>query len=331
MPGVGSVDADGTEMDYDPTAYDCLTTLSLGWPSLSFDMITDALGGPRTTFPHTLTFVAGTQAPSARLNSLAVCCVTNLTPLRSGKDLIRDSDDESDSDSDSDAEDKDDKDEDMTAAPKSLPVPHVRRIAHAGAINRVRTQPQNPALVAAWSESGTASIFDLTVPLAEARAEDVPDTARAERLARVNPLSTHGAGAEGYALDWSRITQGRLASGDRRAHIALWDPQQGGRWAVGAPYRGHEGSVEDLQWSPTEDTVFASCSVDRTLRIWDSRTRERSMIAVPAHDAEVNVLAWSSATSYMMATGGDDGLLRVWDLRSFAPKGEFVASLKYHK
>lgn len=101
---------------------------------------------------------------------------------------------------------------------------------------------------------------------------------------------------------------------------------------------GHTGSVEDLQWSPTEasgeeapsantphpgiqthrqtgrgparadrqadglllllafhPSVFISCSSDRSLRVWDTRSpkREAMLALANAHDGDVNVCSWN--------------------------------------
>lgn len=158
------------------------------------------------------------------------------------------------------------------------------------------------------------------------------------------------------------MAAGRLASGDCRSRIHVWEAAPGGKWAVGGAVKGHEGSVEDLQWSPTEATVFASASADKTVRIWDTREQvgaarhcacravggdvggcglpptpgtpppqqSRAMLSVAAHDSDVNVISWNHATAYMLASGGDDGCLRVWDLRNFKD-GAAVANFAYHR
>ena len=95
-------------------------------------------------------------------------------------------------------------------------------------------------------------------------------------------------------------------------------------------FQGHQDSVEDLQWSPAEDTVFASCSVDKTVKIWDTRQRTKPGLSFEAHDTDVNVISWNRLTSSMIASGGDDGTLRIWDMRFISNK-QYVANFDYCK
>lgn len=54
----------------------------------SCDIVKDELGAPRSTFPHCLTIVAGTQAPSAKQNYLAFLKLANLGQGRCGHHRI---------------------------------------------------------------------------------------------------------------------------------------------------------------------------------------------------------------------------------------------------
>ena len=80
-PGVDGMDAD-EELEYDPTAYDCLHAWQLEWPCLSFDVMPDDLGDDRRHFPHALFAVAGTQASKAHQNNLTLMRVTQLRKTR---------------------------------------------------------------------------------------------------------------------------------------------------------------------------------------------------------------------------------------------------------
>ena len=138
-------------------------------------------------------------------------------------------------------------------------------------------------------------------------------------------------------MGWSPVVPGRLATGDCSKFMYVWDAETGSMvtamgdssksaatsgaaswgWRVSnTPYTGHTASVEDIVWSPVEPTVFASCGVDGTLRIWDTRDARKSQLHVKAHDCDVNVLSWNSERApFLLAAGADDGAFSVWDMR----------------
>uniref|UniRef100_A0A3Q1G4W0 Glutamate-rich WD repeat-containing protein 1 n=1 Tax=Acanthochromis polyacanthus TaxID=80966 RepID=A0A3Q1G4W0_9TELE len=187
------------------------------------------------------------------------------------------------------------------------------------------------SLAAVWSEKGQVEIFDLR-PQLEAVHSSAAMAAFVSEQKEASPLfSFSGHMAEGFAIDWSPKVPGRLVSGDCKKNIHVWEPREGGTsWQIDQrPFSSHSQSVEDLQWSPTEATVFASCSVDRSIRIWDIRAPPNSMLSADeAHSSDINVISWNRTEPFLLS-GGDDGILKVWDLRQFK-SGRPVANFKQH-
>lgn len=309
------------ELVVDESAYVMFHQAHTGDPCLSFDVVRDRLGDNRAEYPLTMYMVAGTQAAKAQNNSVVVMKMSNMQ--RNKKSKKKGSDDE-----ESESEDEDEEEEE-------LPDLETATIKHTGCINRIRsTTVQDVPLAATWSETGSVHIWSLARAL-----EAVDDPQAASQYARnsedrnTKPVFTFkGHQHEGYAVDWSPLKPGVLATGDCGRSIHVWQPVQGGTWRVDQrPYAAHTASVEDIQWSPSEPTVFASCSVDKSIRIWDSRAppAKASMLQVTdAHDSDVNVISWNRTDPFIVS-GGDDGKLCVWDLRTLQ-SGRPVALFKHH-
>ncbi|XP_019249146.1 PREDICTED: glutamate-rich WD repeat-containing protein 1 isoform X1 [Nicotiana attenuata] len=326
QPGVDKLE-EGEELQCDPSAYNSLHAFHIGWPCLSFDVLRDSLGLVRTEFPHTVYCVAGTQAEKSSWNSIGIFKLSNVSGKR--RDLVPDKKgDETDMDSDSS-----DSDEEEEEAGSGTPVLQLRKVFHEGCVNRIRAMTQNPHIVASWGDTGHVQVWDFSSHL-NALAESESDLSHgASAVSNQSPLVKFGGHKdEGYAIDWSPLVPGRLVSGDCKSCIHLWEPTSGTTWNIDAnPFVGHSASVEDLQWSPTEPSVFASCSVDGSIGIWDIRVGKSPATTIKAHKADVNVISWNRLASCMLASGSDDGTFSIRDLRLLKEGDAVVAHFEYHK
>ncbi|KAK3113384.1 Ribosome assembly protein rrb1 [Teratosphaeriaceae sp. CCFEE 6253] len=326
IPGRHKLDA-GQTLAPDLSTYEMLHTLEPTWPCLSFDIVKDALGDNRKTFPATVYAVGGTQAAQGREreNQIMVMKLSGLSRNDQAGNI--------------DSDDEDDDEEENTD-----PILETKSIPLTSTTNRIRAHqpPQSssftPAttLTAAMQESGDVLIHDVTAHLTsfDTPGYRIPATAS-------KPLSTIRAHKkhEGYALDWSPLNPaGRLLTGDTTGSIFATTRTEGGEFVTDASaYTGHAGSVEELQWSPNEHNVFASASSHGTVRIWDARSKSRThAISVQVSTSDANVLSWSHQTPHLLASGHEDGTWSVWDLRQWktpdaAKKSQPVANFNFHK
>ena len=92
-------------------------------------------------------------------------------------------------------------------------------------------------------------------------------------------------------------------------------------------YVGHTSSIEDIQWSHTEENVFAACSADCSVRIFDVRRKANSMLCIEgAHTQDVNVISWNPLVGFLLASGSDDGGFKIWDLRKVRQRLRYFCS-----
>ncbi|KAF2466145.1 glutamate-rich WD repeat-containing protein-like protein 1 [Lindgomyces ingoldianus] len=326
MPGRHKLSA-GETLSPDLSAYEMLHTLEAPWPCLSCDIIPDSLGSNRKTYPATVYAVAGTQAARGRdkENQLMVMKMSSLSRME------RDDEEEED--------DSDDEASDPILETKSIPMNSCTNRIRAHQCPQSTSAKPPTTLTATMTESGQVLIHDITPHLT---SFDTPGTTITP--AQNKPICTiraHKAN-EGYALDWSPLIQeGKLITGDTSGKIFATTRTQGGGFVTDTtPYTGHQGTVEELQWSPTEKHVFASASNDGTVKIWDARSKSRkAAVSVQVSKTDVNVLSWSHQTAHLLASGADDGEWAVWDLRQWKPstslsnekKPSPVASFTFHK
>ncbi|QCD83544.1 ribosome assembly protein RRB1 [Vigna unguiculata] len=292
QPGVDKLEED-EELQCDPSAYNSLHAFHIGWPCLSFDILHDSLGLVRTEFPHTVYFMAGTQAEKPSWNSIGIFKVSHISGKRREPVPKVETDDsgmdgeDSDDDDDSEEEDKD------VAQGPSL---QLRKVGHQGCINRIRSMPQNPHICAAWADTGHVQ----------------PTSAGTWNVDNA-PFTGHSASVED--LQWSPTEPHVFASCSVDGNIAIWDIRLGKSPA--ASFKAHNADVNVISWNRLASCMLASGSDDGTISIRDLRLLKEgdSLVAhFEYHKHPITSIEWSPHEASSLAVSSADNQLTIWDL-----------------
>lgn len=113
-------------------------------------------------------------------------------------------------------------------------------------------------------------------------------------------------------------TQSYVLSSSDDMTIKLWDWDK--NWTVSQTFEGHAHYVMMCQWNPKDAHIFASASLDRTIKVWGVGGASGSSSAhfsLTGHTRGVNCLDYSpSGEKPYIVSGGDDKTVRVWDYQT---------------
>jgi ribosome assembly protein RRB1 len=320
---------------FDNSAYQMLHRAKVEWPCLSMDvLLRERIGSPaphsawfpqhvnqldpkqsfkddkrgglpthkQDRFPYTVYFCSGSQSLKKSENRIYVQKWSDMQKtLRDDEEL-----------------DSDEEESDLVKDP----IMRFETVPHKGCVNRIRSM-HGSGVVATWNDDNEVGIYDVTSAV-EALDEPVGAPKKKTTGFGGTKIAAFRHTDEGFALDWSPLTLGRLAAGSCNSQIYLYQPADETCSSfvkeISGGLQSHKKSVEDVQFSPSQEHVLASCSVDQTVKLWDLRaTQMKAQISFRAHDCDVNVISWNSTSKFLLASGDDKGEFRIWDLRMVSP------------
>jgi guanine nucleotide-binding protein G(I)/G(S)/G(T) subunit beta-1 len=100
------------------------------------------------------------------------------------------------------------------------------------------------------------------------------------------------------------------------------------RWDIASgrvldTFAEHEADAMFMSLRPNDPNVFVSCSVDKTVKVWDIRSPKTSQQTLTGHMGDVNGIDFCPADGNTFATCSEDGTARVWDLRAYQEVARF--------
>lgn len=324
---------EGQILEFSNSGYVMYHRATTEWPCLSVDFLLPQIKTLQNInnvqvienfeYPLELYAVAGSQAEFSSQNQLYIMRFADLAQTKYDDD-------------EDDGEMKIDEEEDENKLVKEdlEPVLLSERFQVFAPINRVRSMMNSP-IVSLMNQTGQLQIFDISKNI-ESLESKIPW--KSEKVATSNStkmLSNFQLSDEGFGLNWSSMELGLLGSGTNDGVLNFFKPADENFSSFiksDIMLNAHSKSIEDIQFSPVQPNVVATCSSDNTIRIFDLKdpsSAVSSSMCINSHQSDVNVISWNPCNPTLLASGDDDGIFKVFDLRF--PNKAPITEITFHE
>jgi guanine nucleotide-binding protein G(I)/G(S)/G(T) subunit beta-1 len=126
---------------------------------------------------------------------------------------------------------------------------------------------------------------------------------------RANEMASH----DGFLSCCRFLSEQSILSSSGDSTCIRWDTDTGKPVET---FSEHTADAMFLSLRPGDANVFASCSVDRTAKIWDIRAATKSVQTFCCHTDDINCVEFMPSDSNCFATCSQDNTARLFDMRA---------------